>query len=179
MKLLLVLPDNRRSYWGGVSKSGKAGFARLSLTTIAGLTPDDWEVEIHDARVKPLDYAAGVDLVGITDLTSEIPSAYEIADNFQARGVTVVMGGVHVSALPDEALEHADAVVVGEAELVWAGLLDDYKAGRLKAKYTSKLCKMDGMAIPRRNLLDRDMYGAGFNTMQATRGCPFDCNYCT
>jgi radical SAM superfamily enzyme YgiQ (UPF0313 family) len=179
MKLLLVLPDNRRSYWGGVSKSGKAGFARLSLTTLAGLTPDEWEVEIHDARVKPVDYTARVDLVGITGLTSEIPSAYEIADNFRARGITVVMGGVHVSALPDEALEHADAIVVGEAELVWAGLLDDYKTGRLKERYTSKLCEMDGMAIPRRNLLDRGMYGSGFNTMQATRGCPFDCDYCS
>ncbi|MFQ5586267.1 MAG: B12-binding domain-containing radical SAM protein [Thermodesulfobacteriota bacterium] len=178
MKLLLVLPDNRRSYWGGVSRSGKAGFARLSLTTLAALTPDEWEVEILDARVRPVDYTARVDLVGITGLTSEIPSAYAIADNFRARGVTVVMGGVHVSALPDEALDHADAVVIGEAELVWAGLLEDFKGGNLKKRYKGELCEMKGMVIPRRDLLDRGMYGSGFNTMQATRGCPFDCDYC-
>ncbi|MCP3676569.1 MAG: B12-binding domain-containing radical SAM protein [Deltaproteobacteria bacterium] len=178
MKLLLVLPENRRSLLGGVSKSGKAGLARLGLTTLAALTPDEWEVEIHDARVSPVDYTASVDLVGITGLTLEIPSAYEIADNFRVRGVTVIMGGVHVSALPDEALDHADAVVIGEAELVWAGLLEDFKGGRLKKRYKSELCEMKEMVVPRRDLLDRGMYGSGFNTMQATRGCPFDCNYC-
>ena len=179
MKLLLILPENRRSYWGGVSKSGKAGFARLSLTTVAGLTPDDWEVEILDARVGPVDYGAKVDLVGITALTAEIPSAYEIADNFRLKGVPVVMGGVHVSALPDEGLGHADAVVIGEAELIWAGLLDDFKSGKLKKRYKAgKLCDMKDMAIPRRELLDRSMYGSGFNTLQASRGCPFNCDYC-
>lgn len=178
MKLLLILPENTRSYWGGVSRSGKAGFARLSLTTVAALTPDDWEVKIIDARVLPVDYTADVDLVGITGFTAEMPSAYEIADNFRARGVAVVMGGVHVSALPDEALAHADAVVIGEAERVWAGLLDDFKNGRLKKKYSAGLCDMSGMAVPRRSLLDRRRYGSGFNTLQATRGCPFDCDYC-
>jgi len=179
LKLLLILPDNKRSYWGGVSKSGKAGFARLCLTTIAGLTPDDWDVEIHDARVKPIDYNVRVDLIGITGLTSEMPRAYEIADGFRSSGNTVVMGGVHVSALPEEALEHADAVVIGEAELVWAGLLEDFKSGTLKERYRAELCDMKNMAIPRRALLDRSMYGSGFNTLQATRGCPFNCDYCT
>ncbi|MFQ5353983.1 MAG: B12-binding domain-containing radical SAM protein [Thermodesulfobacteriota bacterium] len=179
MKLLLILPDNDRGYLGGVSKSGKASFARLCLTTIAALTPEDWEVEIHDARVKPVDYGVKADLIGITGLTPEMPRAYEIADGFRSRGYTVVMGGVHVSALPEEALLHCDAVVIGEAELVWAGLLDDFKRGKLKEQYRAELCEMKNMAIPRRDLLDRDMYGSGFNTLQATRGCPFNCDYCT
>jgi len=179
LKLLLIMPGSGRSYWGGVSRSGKAGFARLGLTTVAALTPPEWDVEILDARVSAVDYGADADLVGITGLTSEIPGAYEIADGFRARGVTVVMGGVHVSALPDEALEHADAVVVGEAEAVWEGLLQDFRAGRLRKKYKGGLCEMDGMAVPRRSLLDRSMYGVGFNTLQATRGCPFNCEYCT
>ncbi len=179
MKLLLILPDNKRSYWGGVSNSGKAGFARLCLTTIAGLTPEDWEVEIHDARVKAIDYNVRADLVGITGLTSEMPRAFEIADGFRNAGHTVVMGGVHVSALPEEALEHCDAVVIGEAELVWAGLLEDFKRGKLKERYRAELCDMKNMAIPSRVLLDRSMYGSGFNTLQATRGCPFNCDYCT
>ena len=178
MKLLLILPKNNRSYWGGVSKSGKAGFVRLNLPTIAALTPKDWDVEILDARVKPVDYDTRVDLVGITGFTAEMPSAYSIADNFRKKSVKVVMGGVHVSAVPDEALKHADAVVIGEAELVWEKLLADFQRGELKQKYKADhLCDMKNMAIPRRELLDRSMY-SGFYTLQATRGCPFNCDYC-
>lgn len=178
MKLLLILPKSERGYWGKVSKSGKAGFVRLNLPTIAALTPKDWDVEILDNRLKSVDYGARPDLVGITGFTSEIPWAYEIADKWRSLGVKVVMGGVHVSALPDEALTHCDAVVVGEAELVWAGLLEDFKAGKLRQKYKSDhLCDMKGMAIARRELLDRRIF-SGFYTMQATRGCPFNCDYC-
>ncbi|HXI10857.1 MAG TPA: cobalamin-dependent protein, partial [Thermodesulfobacteriota bacterium] len=165
MKLLLVQPKNDRSYWGGVSRSGKAGFVRLNLPTIAALTPGDWEVEVLDARVRDIDYGARVDLVGVTGLTSEIPSAYAIADGFRKAGTKVVMGGVHVSALPEEALGHADSVVIGEAELVWGRLLDDFKRGELRSRYKAgNLCDMGEMAIPRRGLLDRGMFGSGFNT---------------
>jgi len=178
MKLLLILPKNERSYWGQVSKSGKAGFVRLNLPTLAALTPKDWEVEILDARVTPVDYNARVDLVGITGFTAEMPSAYEIADNFRKNGVKVVMGGVHVSAMSDEALQHADTVVIGEAELIWDNLLEDFKKGKLKQRYKAdNLCDMKNMVIPRRDLLNRKMY-SGFNTLQATRGCPFNCDYC-
>ena len=178
MKLLLILPKNERSYWGQVSKSGKAGFARLNLPTLAALTPKDWEVEILDARVQPVNYNARVDLVGITGFTAEMPSAYEIADNFRKNGVKVVMGGVHVSAMSDEALQHADTVVIGEAELIWDNLLEDFKTGKLKQRYKAdNLCDMKNMVIPRRDLLNRKMY-SGFNTLQATRGCPFNCDYC-
>ena len=178
MKLLLILPKNERSYWGQVSKSGKAGFVRLNLPTLAALTPKDWEVEILDARVTPVDYNARVDLVGITGFTAEMPSAYHIADNFRKNGVKVVMGGVHVSAMSDEALQHADTVVIGEAELIWDNLLEDFKTGKLKQRYKAdNLCDMKNMVIPRRDLLNRKMY-SGFNTLQATRGCPFNCDYC-
>jgi radical SAM superfamily enzyme YgiQ (UPF0313 family) len=136
-------------------------------------------VEIHDSRVSPVDYGRHCDLVGITAFTAEIPSAYSIADEFRKRGVKVVMGGVHVSALPEEALAHADAVVIGEAELVWEGLLLDAEAGTLRRIYKGEsLCDMRNMKIPRRDLLDRSMYVAGFHTIQATRGCPHDCEYC-
>jgi radical SAM superfamily enzyme YgiQ (UPF0313 family) len=179
MKLLLIFPKNDRSYWGGVSKSGKAGFVRLGLPTVAALTPKDWDVDILDARVKAVDYNAKVDIVGITGgFTAETPTAYEIADNYRKKGIKVVMGGVHVSAMPDEALRHADAVVIGEAELVWHQLLEDFKKGELKQKYKAdNLCDMKNMSIPRRDLLDRGMYSS-FHTLQATRGCPFNCNYC-
>ncbi|MFH1740608.1 MAG: radical SAM protein [bacterium] len=177
-KLLLVLPRNERGYWGKVT-NGKAGFVRLSLPAVAALTPDDWQVAIHDARADPVDYDREVDLVGITAFTAEIPSAYSIADTFRKRGVPVVIGGVHVSALPQEGLEHADAVVVGEAEGVWGTLLRDLEAGELQRVYRGEeLCDMRQMKIPRRDLLNREMYVACFNTVQATRGCPFDCDFC-
>ncbi len=112
-KLLLVLPRNDRGYWGKVSKKGKTGFVRLSLPTVAAMTPPDWEVEILDARATPVDYGRKADLVGITAFTAEVPSAYEIADGFRKNGTKVVMGGIHASALPEEALQHADSVVMG------------------------------------------------------------------
>ncbi len=164
---------------GGVSKSGKAGFARLSLTTIAALTPEDVEVRILDARVEEVDYNERVDLVGITGLTSEIPHAYAIADGFRNKGTKVVMGGVHVSALPDEALQHADSVVVGEAELVWKRVIDDCRTGNLKPIYKADgFIDVKDVAIPRRSLIDYKMY-TSFSTLQATRGCPFKCDFCS
>ncbi|MCD6287537.1 MAG: B12-binding domain-containing radical SAM protein [Candidatus Hydrogenedentes bacterium] len=177
-KVLLILPRNERGFWGKVT-NGKAGFVRLSLSTVAALTPPDWEVTIHDARAHPVDYNCDVGLVGITAFSAETPSAYEIAAKFRAKDVPVVMGGVHATAMPDEALEHVDAVVIGEAEDVWETLLRDLENGQLKRKYKADtLCDMQNMKIPRRDLLDRDMYVSVFNTIQATRGCPFDCEYC-
>ncbi len=178
MNIVLILPRDPACFYGWVSKSGKAGIARLTLSTLAALTPKKHNVRIIDSRVTKIDYDIDVDLVGITALTSEVPSAYEFADGFRKRGIPVVMGGAHVSALPDEALEHADAVVIGEAENVWAQLLEDCEKKQLKKKYKSDaLCDITKIAVPRRELLDRSMY-TSFNTIQATRGCPFDCNYC-
>ena len=151
----------------------------MALPTIAGLTPSDWDVEIHDARTTPVDYDRKVGLVGITSYTADITNACKIADGFRSKGVKVVMGGVHVSALPDEALQHADSVVVGEAEAVWEGLLRDCEKGELKTIYKAdKLIEMSNMAIPRRDLLDSSMYSS-FYSVQATRGCPFNCEFCT
>ena len=176
-KLLLVLPRDVRSYFGGV-RGGKAGLVRLSLPTIASLTPPDWDVTIHDSRVAPIDYDQDVDLVGITGFTGEILDAYAIADRFRAKDICVVIGGVHATALPDEALQHADAVVSGEAEQVWEGLLQDFSAGRLKARYQAdEFFDMRQMRTPRRDLLNREMF-SHFHTLEATRGCPHDCDYC-
>ena len=177
-KILLVLPKSERGYWGKI-RHGKAGLLGLSLPAIAALTPPEWDVKIHDARIAPVDYERDAALVGITAYSSEITSAYEIADNFRLRGIPVVMGGVHVSALPDEALQHADAVVIGEAEYVWKSILEDREAGKLQRIYHSdRYCDMQDMPYPRRDLLPRSMY-TSYNTLQATRGCPFDCDYCS
>jgi radical SAM superfamily enzyme YgiQ (UPF0313 family) len=177
MRLLLVFPKSEGGYWGKV-RHGKAGLVSLGLPTVAGLTPSNWDVVIHDSRVMPVDYEQKFDLVGITGYTAEIPSTYAIADRFRKRGIPVVLGGVHVSARPEEALKHADAVVIGEAEGVWKQLLSDFESGALQSTYHSdRLCTMENMEIPRRELLNRDMYTTYYTT-QATRGCPYDCDYC-
>jgi radical SAM superfamily enzyme YgiQ (UPF0313 family) len=153
--------------------------AHLSLTTVAALTPADWEVTIHDARAEPVDFDAEVDLVGLTAFTAEAPDAYRIADGFRARGVPVVIGGIHATALPEEAGAHADAVVLGEAESLWETVLRDAERGELKPRYRAEEhCDMQHQPVPRRELLDRSMFVTGYYTLQATRGCPFDCDYC-
>jgi radical SAM superfamily enzyme YgiQ (UPF0313 family) len=165
---------------GQVSKSGKAGFARVTLTTLAALTPPEHEVVIHDARLSEPDFDGDWDLVGFTGMTCEIPHVYRLADAFRKRGKTVAIGGYHASALPEEAAKHADIIVVGEAEGLWQRILFALANGGAKSGIfrNDKVVEMRNMAIPRRELLNRDMYTVNA-TLQATRGCPFNCNYCT
>jgi radical SAM superfamily enzyme YgiQ (UPF0313 family) len=164
---------------GQVSKSGKASLARVTLTTIAALTPPQHEVVIHDARLREPDYDGDWDLVGFTGMTCEISHAYRMADEFRKRGKAVVIGGYHATALPEEAAKHADIVVVGEAEGLWPRIVSELaNGGAQQVIYQNEaLIEMRDMAIPRRELLNRDMYTV-FNTIQATRGCPFNCEYC-
>jgi radical SAM superfamily enzyme YgiQ (UPF0313 family) len=178
LKILLVQPKSS-GYLGQVSKSGKAGLARLTLTTVAGLTPPQHEVVIHDARLSEPDYDGDWDLVGFTGMTCEIPHVYRMADEFRKRGKSVVIGGYHATALPDEAGKHADIVVAGEAEGLWPRILYELaNGGAQQVIYQNEaLVPMRDMAIPRRDLLNSDMYTVP-NTIQATRGCPFDCAYC-
>ena len=179
MKILLVQP-RATGFIGQVSKSGKAGFARVTLTTIAALTPPQHEVVIHDARLGDPNYDGDWDLVGFTGMTCEIPHVYQMADKFRKRGKTVVIGGYHATALPEEAAKHADIVVVGEAEGLWPQILLELENGGAKQSnyQNADMIEMQDMSIPRRELLNRNMYTV-FSTLQATRGCPFDCNFCT
>ncbi len=177
-RILLVVPRNDRAFSGNV-RNGKCGMANLSLTTVASRVPDDWEVVYHDARVSEVDFDSDVDVVGITAMTVQATDAYRIADGFAEKGTPVLMGGMHPTALPDEALEHADAVVAGEGEHVIETALRDLEKGQMKGVYRAEtLCEMKNMPTPRRDLLDRDMYVTGYYTIQATRGCPYDCKYC-
>ncbi len=179
MKILLIQPKST-GFMGQVSKSGKAGFARVTLTTIAALTPPQHEVVIHDARLGEPNYDGDWDLVGFTGMTCEIPHVYRMADEFRKRGKTVVIGGYHATALPEEAAKHADIVVVGEAEGLWQRILLELANGGAQHSIyqNDTLIEMRDMAIPRRELLNRDMYTV-LNTIQATRGCPFNCEYCS
>jgi radical SAM superfamily enzyme YgiQ (UPF0313 family) len=158
-----------------------ASLPSLSLLTLAALTPPRHTVEyleVADLRAEP-ELPADFDLVAISTFTAQIYDAYEIADSYRARGVPVVMGGLHVSILPDEALQHCTAVVIGEGESVWPRLLADWEQGRLQARYVQEPYGAYDLAdapIPRYDLLDPDRYNR--LTVQTSRGCPHRCNFC-
>jgi radical SAM superfamily enzyme YgiQ (UPF0313 family) len=151
----------------------------LGLAMVAALTPPEVEVSLTDENVTVVDLKKETDLVGITALTITAQRAYEIADSFRTRGVKVVLGGAHPSALPEEASQHADAVVIGEAEGIWPNLIEDFKANRLQRVY--KQCERPSLLhlpIPRRDLFAKGAYYVA-NTISTTRGCPYSCSFCS
>ncbi|MFH1484201.1 MAG: radical SAM protein [Chloroflexota bacterium] len=151
----------------------------LGLAMLAALTPPEVEVSITDENVTAIDLQKDTDLVGITVLTLTAQRAYDIADTFRARGVKVVLGGVHPSFLPEEASQHADSVVIGEAEEVWPNLLEDFKANKLQRIYGQpERPSLVGLPIPRRDLFDEGAYFVS-HTLQTTRGCPNSCAFCS
>ncbi len=179
MDVYLIAPDGSRSEGESAKPAQKGIFPPLGLMLIAALTPPSINVSITDEALEPVDFDRDVDLVGLTAMTSAAPRAYEIADRFRERGITVVMGGMHASALPHEALQHVDAVVIGEAEGVWQRLLDDFQRGELQKIYRNDhFVDLAGLPEPRRDLLDLRRYLAG-DSLQATRGCPYNCSFCT
>jgi len=157
-------------------------FPRLSLPVLASLCPPETEIKIIDEYFEEINFGEPVDLVGISFMTSQAPRAYQIGDEFRKRGKKVVMGGIHASALPKESLAHADAVVVGEAEGIWATVLEDFTKGIMKGVYRSpQFPSLNGLPIPRYDLLQKNRYRLlkiNF-PIQATRGCPFLCEFCS
>lgn len=176
MKLLLVAPGwPKGRLWGELGFK----FPSLSLAALAAVTPHQWQVGLVDENIETIDFDSEADLVAITAMTPQAPRAYRIADSFRERGVPVVMGGFHASNLPDEALEHVDAVVVGEGELVWPRLLEDREKGSLARLYrASDLLAMGEIPPARREVFHGKRY-LFTNTLQTTRGCPHDCEFCS
>ena len=131
MKIKLIAPREQRED----TLSSSLKLQRVNLPLLAALTPPGHTVTIVDEAFGPDDANQDVDLVGITVMTDVVPRAYDIAEAYRRKGVKVVMGGIHPTVLPDEALEHADAVVVGEAEGVWPGLVSDAASGQMQRLY--------------------------------------------
>jgi radical SAM superfamily enzyme YgiQ (UPF0313 family) len=172
--LELILPTWKRRKW----EKGLR-MPELTLPVLASLTPPDIEVLITEEEIEDIVYKSHVDLVGISYLTPMAPRAYEIADEYRRRGAKVVLGGIHASALPEEASQHADAVVIGEAENVWVPLIGDFRANRLKKFYRSaEFSDLRGLPTPRRDLLKEGMTFSPYS-IQTTRGCPFGCHFCS
>jgi len=181
MDIRLIYPSVRRfgAAPGRRNQPKSQRYPGMGLTMVAALTPPDWRVSIVDDERETLSYDDRADLVGISLLTCNARRGYEIAREYRRRGVPVVLGGMHVTACPDEAEREADAIVVGEAEDTWPGLLKDFEAGALKKIYRSSNCSsLAGLPVPRRDLLKKEDY-ITVNTVQATRGCPFNCEFCS
>jgi radical SAM superfamily enzyme YgiQ (UPF0313 family) len=175
-RLLLISPLAPRSLLGA---DFYYRMPCLSLLRLAALTPPGWEVVVRDEKVERIDTGEAADLVGITAMTCSANRGYELAEAFRRRGTPVVMGGIHASSLPDEALLHCDSVVIGEAELLWPQVVRDAEAGRLQRIYRH----IEGLpSLEHLPSADWDLYrGKGYlpvHFVETTRGCPLDCEFC-
>ncbi|GAG13172.1 unnamed protein product, partial [marine sediment metagenome] len=169
----ITLPD----VIGKITMGRRALFMPVNLAICAAVAPKGWQVEIVDECVldKPHVPKADVDIVGIGAMTTQAKRAYKIADAYRSLGVKVILGGIHPSALPTEALQHADVVCAGDAEGTLPHVLNDFATGReLKAIYDWKEDPDQPIATPRKDLLNPKDYLV-YNPIQTTRGCPHDC----
>ena len=180
MKVLLVFP---KILHGATSFSDKGswtqvifGYPIITLPHMAAVTPKKYDVEIVNENYEDIDFNTDCNLVGITCYTMTAPRVYEIADEFRKRGKKVVLGGYHPTAMPDEAIQHADSIILGMAEASWPRALEDAEKGKLK-KFYKKDTNYDMADIPpiRRDLIKRNpLLGA----IQTTRGCTNRCEFC-
>jgi radical SAM superfamily enzyme YgiQ (UPF0313 family) len=153
----------------------------MGLGVLASLTPPEDEIIYTDDLVKVFDLdkdVKDVDLVGISVDSKTARRSYDIAERYRARGIKVVMGGIHPTACPEEALRHCDAIVVGEAEDAWPELLRDFKQGGMKAAYRPEFPNLAGRPFPRRDLFRSKKY-VPFQVVQTMRGCPYPCEFCS
>jgi radical SAM superfamily enzyme YgiQ (UPF0313 family) len=164
----------------GFVKRGKiiASLPSLALLIIAAMTPKDIELEyvevpdINEHQINP-----DFDLVAISTYSAQVFEAYELADRYRKIGIKVVIGGPHVTLMPEEAKTHVDSVVIGEAEPVWLNLINDFKNGSLKPYYKAdKPYDLTKSPIPLYKFLDKNKHNR--ITVQTTRGCPHDCEFC-
>ena len=176
MKLKLIMPRAKR-----ISKKGtRLRLPPFGLSMVAALTPPEFEVSILDENINDLDFSDPADLVGIASFTSNVDRGYEIADEYRRRKVPVVMGGFHATAMPEEALKHADAVVVGEAENIGGKVLEDFKRGAMKgASRASSFHDMKGLPRPRLDLMPKTQWYTVTQMVQTMRGCPYQCEFCS
>ncbi len=183
MHITLISPRGPLYRHRGGAWKKSLRYAPLTLTTLAALIPAELEasVTLVDEGIEEAELAQiarEADLVGISAITGTAPRAYEMAAFFRARGVLVVLGGVHPTLLPDEAAQHADAIVTGYAEETWPQLLHDFAAGKMRCRYE----QAPGLSLANRPLPRRELNASGpyalAHTIEATRGCIHRCDFC-
>ncbi len=187
MRIALIIPRNSSSdgksfydfeFYSKFLLSRKYLSYILAIPTLLAVTPDRHEIRVFDENIEEIDYNWQADLVGITVRTMFAARAYAISEDYQSRGVTTVLGGIHPSMVPDEALEHCNTIVIGEAEAIWPEVLQDAEKGSLKRVYKAEgVNDLQLCAAPDRSNLSVDRYFS--HMIQTTRGCPFTCEFCS
>jgi radical SAM superfamily enzyme YgiQ (UPF0313 family) len=181
MKLVLLSPKGPLyRHRGGIFKKNLR-YAPLTLTTLAAYVPPKITTDIHiidegveEINVETLD----ADLVGITVITGTAVRAYELADRLRARAIPVVLGGPHVTLIPDDAQPHADAIAIGYAEATWPQLLHDFVTGQMQPRYIQAPdLKLENLPFPRRDMVKQSSY-ITTHVFEATRACVHSCDFC-
>lgn len=183
MRVLLIMADAQMHKFHVGSHVRSAREAPISLSTLAALTPDrpDIEYTLVDESVDPVPLDFEADLVGISALTGTCRRAYALADHFRSRGIPVVLGGAHVTILPEEARPYADCIVIGMAEKTWPKLIEDFEAGKMAPEYREPESDSEwaeGIPTPRWDLTRRNGYMMPY-VVHATRGCVHSCDFCS
>lgn len=181
-RLLIIQPSYYESRTRrAVARVRSRQLVPLVLPYLAALTPENWKVTLVDEMLQPVDFDAPADVVAITTGTLNSYRAYDLAAEFRKRGRKVILGGPHAYFHAEEAQAHCDAIGVGEAETIWKTMLEDAVAGRLQPMYRAEQLKdLSHLPMPRYDLLDLRPYGLIKTfAVQATRGCPLVCDFCS
>ena len=180
MRIVLISPKGPLyRHKGGIFKKSLR-YQPLTLTTLAALVPGDLDADVRliDEGIEEIPAELEADLVGMTVITGTARRSYELAARFRARGIKVVLGGPHVTLLPEEAAEHADSVCIGYAEDTWPQLLRDFDCGQLRREYRQDAAlSLAGRPFPRRDLFDKKDF-LTHAVFEATRSCAHDCEFC-
>ncbi len=176
--LLLIQPSYTNGLWG-VDLFKILPLSLMNLGSIVLERKPNWSVQVLDTNFERINFNASVDLVGISINTSLANRGYAIADTFRSKGIPVILGGIHATFCPEEAAKHADCIVTGEAEEIFINIIDDFEQNQMKSRYDGSLVS-DLSIIPKQHLeLFKGYNYTVPNIVQATRGCPLNCDFCS
>ena len=179
MKKLLLIQPSPYEKEGKVIKKKKLYFTGLALPLLAALTPDDWETELIYEVIEDVPFDTDADLIGVSTMGHGVIRSIDIAKEYRKRGKTVILGGYMASIMPEEAVKYCDSLIIGDAELVWQQMLSDFENGNLKKTYEKPLeGNWYSTPSPRFDLLEGKNLG-DFLPVQAGRGCPNSCSFCS